>query len=176
MCWHASNFHSDGKTGVDGHVRLGLLAKGGQMESYGGQLVVDGSDAVTLYLAIETTFRCENPVGVCRQRLAAAMALPYAELKQRHIADHQTLFRRASLDLGRSPHATLPVDQRIAAVQNGEDDPALAVLLFQFGRYLLIGCSRPIRRCRPTYSASGTTTWPVASAGHAIITWTSTRR
>ena len=137
------HFHSDGKTGVDGHVRLRLLAEGGQVGSYGGQLIVEGSDAVTLYLAIETTFHCDDPVGACRHRLAEALALPYEALKQRHITDHQILFRRASLDLGPSPHATQPVDQRIAAVQNGEDDPALAALLFQFGRYLLIGCSRP---------------------------------
>ncbi len=137
------HFHSDGKTGVDGHVRLRLRAEGGQVKSYGGQLIVEDSDAVTLYLAIETTFRCENPVGACRQRLAAALALPYEDLKQRHINDHQILFRRASLDLGPSPRSTQPVDQRIAAIQSGEDDPALAALLFQFGRYLLIGCSRP---------------------------------
>jgi len=136
------HFHSDGKTGVDGHARLYLRAKGGQVQAFGAQLMVEGCDAITLILAFETTFGHADPVTGCRDRIATVVATPYEELKQRHIADHQALFRRVALDLGPSPLAGQPVDERIAAVQRGEDDPALAALLFQFGRYLLIGSSR----------------------------------
>ena len=38
--------------------------------------------------------------------------------------------------------ADLPTDQRIAR-SAGLDDPALAALYYQFGRYLLIASSRP---------------------------------
>lgn len=136
------HFHSDGKCGVDGHARLSLVAEGGRVYSYGSQLVVEGSDAVTLLLAFESTLIEAEPAAACRARLAAAAAMPYAELKRRHIADHQALFRRVAIDLGDSPHPDWPLDRRMAAVQAGEEDPALAALLFQFGRYLLIGCSR----------------------------------
>jgi alpha-L-fucosidase 2 len=38
---------------------------------------------------------------------------------------------------------SLPIDERIARVKQGKDDPRLAALYFQFGRYLLMGSSRP---------------------------------
>ena len=52
------------------------------------------------------------------------------------------LFRRVSLDLGSTPAAALPTDERIARFDK-EGDPALVALLFQYGRYLLIASSRP---------------------------------
>ena len=48
-----------------------------------------------------------------------------------------------SLDLGESPAAHLPTNERIERLRNGQDDPSLAAIYFQFGRYLLISASRP---------------------------------
>ena len=67
--------------------------------------------------------------------------LPEPELVQRHVDDHRALFDRVRLDLGDGP--ALPTDERLARVRAGESDPALDALVFQFGRYLLMGCSRP---------------------------------
>ncbi len=39
----------------------------------------------------------------------------YEALRAEHIRDHQALFRRVSLDLGATPAAQLPTDERIAA-------------------------------------------------------------
>lgn len=135
--------HSDGTCGVDGHVRLQVLHKGGSLTTQRSQIGVSGSDAVTLYLAFASSFDESNPVERCRTRLIAAAGMPYADLKQRHIQEHQSLFRRVELNLGASPASALPIDQRIANVQQGAADPALVALLFQFGRYLLIASSRP---------------------------------
>jgi alpha-L-fucosidase 2 len=137
------HFHSDGKCGVAGHARLSVMAEGGQVHSYGAQIVVEGSNALTLLLAFESSFAEAEPAASCRARLAAASTKSYADLKQRHLADHKALFRRVAIDLGDSPHPDWSLDLRLAAVQAGEDDPALAALFFQFGRYLLIGSSRP---------------------------------
>jgi len=52
------------------------------------------------------------------------------------------LFRRVRIDLGRSEADGLPTDERVKAFSKA-DDPQLAVLVFQFGRYLLISSSRP---------------------------------
>lgn len=51
--------------------------------------------------------------------------------------------RRATLDLGTAHQPDRPLDERIAAWKQGEADPALAALLFQFGRYLLVSSSQP---------------------------------
>ena len=57
------------------------------------------------------------------------------------MADHQRLFRRVGLDLGTSEAARQTTDRRIKAF--GPQDPQLAALYFQFGRYLTIAGSRP---------------------------------
>lgn len=137
------HFHSDGKTGVDGYVRLAVQTEGGQVRTHGAQISIAGSNAVTLLLAFESTFVQPDPAATCRARLTALETTPYETLKARHLADHQALFRRATIDLGPAPQPDQPLDERIAAVQQGRDDPALAALLFQFGRYLLISSSRP---------------------------------
>jgi len=70
--------------------------------------------------------------------LDAASKYTFDELLARHTADYRELFDRVSLELGNAPDADIP--DRIAAPEN---DPALAALLFDYGRYLLISCSRP---------------------------------
>jgi alpha-L-fucosidase 2 len=69
----------------------------------------------------------------------------YDEIRASHVADHQKLFRRVSLDLGRTPKADLPTNERQSQLKASplENDPALAALHFQYGRYLLIASSRP---------------------------------
>ena len=63
-------------------------------------------------------------------------------LRSDHVREHQRLFRRVSLDLGTTQAAHHPTDERVANSQE-PDDPQLATLYFQFGRYLLISSSRP---------------------------------
>jgi len=75
--------------------------------------------------------------------LAAAAKKKFDALYDAHVKDYQKLFQRVSLDLG-SPTAQslLATDKRIEAFAKG-NDPALAALYFQFGRYLMISGSRP---------------------------------
>jgi alpha-L-fucosidase 2 len=83
-----------------------------------------------------------DPAARNTATLAAIANKSYETLRAEHIRDHQSLFRRVSLDLGTTAAAKLPTDQRIAAFATG-NDPALVALLFQYGRYLMIGSSRP---------------------------------
>jgi alpha-L-fucosidase 2 len=74
--------------------------------------------------------------------VAAATRKTYDTLRRDHIAEHQRLFRRVSLNLGSTEASNLPTDERIKGFAAG-NDPQLAALYFQFGRYLLISSSRP---------------------------------
>ena len=65
-----------------------------------------------------------------------------AQLLTEHVADHQRLFGRVRLDLGTTPAAAGPTDERVRAFATGSD-PQLLAQLFQYGRYLLIASSRP---------------------------------
>ena len=65
----------------------------------------------------------------------------YDSLRDRHRADFSGLMHRVVLDLG-SPPADMTLAERLAAYSNGKEDPHLEVLLFQFGRYLMVSSSR----------------------------------
>jgi alpha-L-fucosidase 2 len=127
--------------------RLRVEAQGGTRTASGdGRIAVKGADSATLILAGATNFKNYKDVsGDAAARNTAALAAlrgkSYEALRAAHTADYQRLFHRVSLDLGTSPAAALPTDQRIAAFAKG-NDPALVAMLFQYGRYLMIGSSR----------------------------------
>ncbi len=114
-------------------------------------LRVRGADAVVLVVTAATSFAGfdrppalgdVDPAAIAAQVLTTTAAQSYAAARAAHIADHQALYHRVQLDLGRGSTADLPTDERIRRYA-AEPDPALATLLFQYGRYLLIASSRP---------------------------------
>lgn len=66
---------------------------------------------------------------------------PYKALLDEHIADHRALFGRVNIDFG-SERADVPTNKRLKQFKKGADDNNLIALLFQYGRYLTIACSR----------------------------------
>ncbi|GAB3927170.1 glycoside hydrolase family 95 protein [Kribbella albertanoniae] len=73
------------------------------------------------------------------ERVQAALTRGYDELLAEHVADHRSLYRRSTLELPAVAASELPTDERLAH----SDDPALAALIFNYGRYLMIASSRP---------------------------------
>ncbi len=88
-----------------------------------------------------------DPAVIATRHLDHAASQSYETLLERHVHDHQALFRRVTLDLGASEASDLPTDERLhryhANKQQISPDPQLEALLFQYGRYLLIASSRP---------------------------------
>jgi alpha-L-fucosidase 2 len=121
------------------------IPTGGKVSGAGGRLSVRGADAVVLLIAGATDYRGGDPDKLCGEVLDKAAAKPFAALRSAHIADHQRLFRRVTLDLGTASAevAHLPTDERLNRLKQGESDPGLVVAYFQYGRYLLMGSSRP---------------------------------
>ncbi len=115
---------------------------GGVLTSQDGKLSVEKADELLLLIAGATGYRGGDPAELCKTHLRAAQD-SYDQLRDRHVTDHQRLFRRVKLDLGRTANADKSTNERLAAIAQGQADPALAALYFQFGRYLLIGSSRP---------------------------------
>jgi len=137
--------------GIRFQARVGVKADGGTVTSRDGSLVVTSANSVTLLLVAATNFKnyhdlTADPGRRCEQSLAAASAKPPSELRDAHVRDYRQPFRRVSIDLGPSPARAKPTDQRLKDLTTA-DDPALAALYFQFGRYLLIASSRP--GCQP---------------------------
>jgi alpha-L-fucosidase 2 len=128
-------------------VRAKLLAEGGTMNATSNSVAVLNANSVTLLVAAATSYRnfqdvSANPEAITKARIAAAAAKDFNTLLAAHLREHQRLFRRVALDLGSSAAMRLPTDERIRHFDNGQD-PQFAALYFQFGRYLLLSCSRP---------------------------------
>jgi alpha-L-fucosidase 2 len=128
-----------------------VRAEGGRVEAQGDKLKLTGATACTIRLTAATGYRGyamkpDTPLdAVCvkaTRQMEAAERLSYAALKERHVADHRRLFERVSLQLGPSPAAPPPTDERLKNFETNPD-PSLLALYFQYGRYLLISSSRP---------------------------------
>ncbi|MGI5894897.1 MAG: glycosyl hydrolase family 95 catalytic domain-containing protein [Candidatus Merdivicinus sp.] len=117
--------------------------QGGTLTTIGEYLVAENADEVTLYLTAGTTFYEKDPAEFCRKTLGAAKLQPESQLRTAHIAEHRAYFDRVSLTLGVDERENIPTDQRLAELRDGAEDPGLFALYFAFGRYLLMGCSRP---------------------------------
>ena len=127
--------------------RLRAIADGGSIVVADDGLRIRDASSVTLLIAAATSFVDYKDAGAdpdarVETVLRAAQARSYDALKAAHIAEHQRFFRRVRLDLGETPDSALPTDERLRKF-DGANDPALAALLFQFGRYVLISSSRP---------------------------------
>lgn len=142
---------SGDSSGIEGSVQFHTLAKaqaeGGAVHTGDGHLSITNADAVTLFVSVGTSYQNYHTVGGdavrhAQKPLDSALNQSYAHLRQTHIADYQRFFHRVALDLGTTEAAHLPTDERIQTFAGGHD-PQLAALHFQYGRYLLISCSRP---------------------------------
>ena len=127
--------------------RVKVIPDGGNLRADGQQLHVSGARSALVLIAAATSFKkyddvSGDPDALNRATIDAAAGKTYDQLLAAHTAEHQRLFRRVSLDLGRTPAADLPTDERVRRFAEG-NDPALATLFFQYGRYLLISSSRP---------------------------------
>jgi len=126
--------------------RVRIAAKGGSIKASDNSLAVQDADSALLLIDAATSYKkyndvSGNPESLVQARLDVAAKKSFDELRAAHVAEHQRLFRRVALDLGTSAAATLPTDERIKGFAAG-NDPGLAALYFQFGRYLLISSSR----------------------------------
>jgi len=127
--------------------RLLVLTDGGNIKVTNESVEVTGADAAMLLLAAATSFKnfqdvSENPAARCDNVIKRVSGKSYDTLRKAHVADHRRLFRRVELDLGITEAANQPTDERIKTFGKS-NDPQLAALYFQFGRYLLICSSRP---------------------------------
>jgi alpha-L-fucosidase 2 len=129
-------------------VRARVIPEGGQVVASENSIAVTNADAATILVALATSYKnfedvTADPVAANKARIAAAAKISPDQLLARHTQEHQRLFRRVSLDLGRSDAMQMPTDERVRNFSKNDNDPQFAALYFQFGRYLLISSSRP---------------------------------
>lgn len=139
--------HESVKGAVKFESKVKIITNGGSVTSTDSSLNVSNADYATIYISIATNFVNYNDISADAEKrvndyLQKALSKNYDQIKKDHIADFQSYFKRVNLDLGVTEAAKKPTDIRLAEFAKG-NDPQLAALYFQFGRYLLISSSRP---------------------------------
>lgn len=142
---------ADDHEGIEGKVRFTSIAR---IEPVGGELTIlpdstirlRNADEAIVYVSVGTSFVDYRNVSGDAEARARSFLVHAGRDYRQALRDHETIYRhyfdRVSLDLGRTGQADKPTDVRIREFASA-DDPQLAALYFQFGRYLLIGCSQP---------------------------------
>jgi alpha-L-fucosidase 2 len=121
---------------------------GGKVSATDSTITVSNANEVIVYIVSATNFEKFNDVSgdaakKAQAYLTQAKKSKYDTAKERHIEAYKKQFDRVSLSLGKSSaQDSVPTDRRIKNYVK-KNDPALAALLFQYGRYLLIASSQP---------------------------------
>lgn len=141
-----------GYIGFEAVVRI--IPEGGSVRPCGGYMKVEKANSVLVLLSAATEYADIYPEYKGRDYRAYnkkvienAEQKSWDEIKSAHTEDYKKLFGRVELKIGDSGKAKLPTDVRLEGYQNGEKDPSLEALIFQYGRYMLIGSSR--KGCLP---------------------------
>lgn len=122
-----------------------------------GSISVKNATETVIIVAIATNFNGadKNPAthgadykAIATRKADRAAVKAFDELRKDHIADYANLFSRATINLGESDPSLneMPTDVRLKNyTDNLAYDPDLEELYFDYGRYLLISCSRTPR-------------------------------
>ena len=124
----------------------------GQVTAADSTLTIRGGKEAVIYIVNETSFNGfdKHPVHEMAPYLERAtddiwhtQNFSYEQFRQRHIADYQHLYDRVKLQLGApSCHDDIRDTATDRLLKEGLHPQYLETLYFQYGRYLLISCSR----------------------------------
>ncbi|NMC04604.1 MAG: glycoside hydrolase family 95 protein [Candidatus Lokiarchaeota archaeon] len=140
-----STYGQSGPDGVQYRATVKAIVADGSVQTIGEHIRVENASSVTWLIAAGTSFRHNDLLAAVDGRVNTLASVPYAKIKENHIKDYQALFDRVSIGInsGEKAGKPLPTDKRLARVSNGDTDVGLVCLYFNYGRYLLISCSRP---------------------------------
>lgn len=132
---------------VEFQSRLKIVPAGGKVISNDSILTVSNANSATLFISIATNFVdykdiSANPHKKASDYINAAEKKSFKQLLSNHVSFYKKHFNKVALNLGQTDSIKNPTDVRIKQFSKG-NDPSLAALYFQFGRYLLISSSQP---------------------------------
>ncbi|MBO4399682.1 MAG: glycoside hydrolase family 95 protein [Lachnospiraceae bacterium] len=152
MTFYDSAFHDESTVyslgsmvGEDYRYAAGLTSfhTGGSVTCQGEYLVCRKVTELVLLFTATTTFYVPDPLSEVRFVLTSAKHRDYAELLSDHIADYRSLFTKTELSLNYEKELDdVPTDDRLKLFSPESPDNGLVKTYFDFGRYLLISCSR----------------------------------
>jgi len=127
-------------------------ATDGVIEAKCGELEITGASFLEVRLVCRSNFEGFDKypglskvdyLANARADMQAVAAMSFEEIKAAHLADFAPQMALQGIDVQGENHEDLPTDERLRRYTAGGEDITLPVLLYQFGRYLLLSGSRP---------------------------------
>ena len=105
------------KGGLRFEARVVVLASGGKTVAEKERITVSDADSALLLIVAATGYRSykdvsRDPKTITTSQLQQAGRKSFAALRSLHVREHQRLFQRVKLDLGRTASADMTTDQR----------------------------------------------------------------
>lgn len=107
-------------------------------------LCVENSTEMRVYVAVKTSYIDYNTLPTaetdvaCARKIENVTAKEYNQIKDEHIKDFSRFYNRTDIDL--KSNIEMPTDELI---KSGKSYAALAELIFNYAKYLMISASRP---------------------------------
>lgn len=140
--------------------RLRVVNDGGRVYENEGYLTVEGANSVVILFTCATNYELSSevftepvnakklagrpaPTELVNSLIGNAVKIGYDALKKAHVADYRALFGRVTLSLGED----VPIDYTdvlLEKYKSGERSAYFEILLYHFGRYLMISASRTL--------------------------------
>ncbi len=134
------------------------VVSNGELTSANNGIHINDASEIIIYFTAGTNYQqCmddsfdyftdEDPLDAVSERIETISDKSYDELKNNHISDYRELFARVNLNLGVTEMPKKSTRMLLSGYKNDINSPSesryLEMLYYQFGRYLLISCSRP---------------------------------
>jgi alpha-L-fucosidase 2 len=120
-----------------------MVESDGSISADGEHLSISGATTMIIYFTAATSYNNDNPNDVVNNKIGGYLldstlqAKDYDKRRSEHIEAYRKWFDRVEIDLGEQ-RLNMPTDRRLEEYAMSGDDPSLAALYAQYGRYLLI--------------------------------------
>ena len=149
-----SSFVYDEKRGIHFRTILHVVNRDGEVSAENNELKISNCSEALIVIANATSFNSSDLDHVMdgldyetivRSRISNAVIKSFDTMLETHVNDYQQFYNRVSIDLGTTPDSITakPTDVQLREYTDSTAvNPDLEELYFNYGRYLLISCSR----------------------------------
>ncbi len=133
--------YSGGEGGVTLFVAARVSVHDGEVKGIGADLSISNATEAVIYITCATDFRHADPLEACKKCVKDAQAKEYDLILRRHVEDFGALYDTLRFGLETQPQCNTTTEL-LERAKTQKQNNALAETFFNFGRYLLISCSR----------------------------------
>ncbi len=137
----------DGKggKGLTFAAKIKVINKGGKITLHDNQIILKEADEAQILFSATTSYYDHEPVAYVNQQIAKASKSSFSKHFKAHVKKYAAKFNRVELAIAdEQSKRDIPTPERISNFyKNPAQDNGMAVLYYQFGRYLTLSSAAP---------------------------------